>query len=105
MGGQEYRSDPSIVLAYSSLNRVSKKAIFLEPVESCDTNDNRQQIPLLRITRYDGGPARRPRRRAASLVIYYLCGSDVIKFLHRKPEEPQISAFHQIVDLHRKRFS
>ena len=37
-------------------------------------NDNRQQIPLLRITRYDGGPARRRRRRAASLVRFLYVG-------------------------------
>ena len=48
-----------------------KKAIFLEPVEQFDTNDNRQQIPLLRIPRYDGGPAQRRRRRAARLVFHY----------------------------------
>ena len=41
-------------------------------LECCDTNDDRQQIPLLWITRYDGRPAWRRRLDAAILVISIL---------------------------------
>ena len=37
------------------------------------TNANRQQNPPQSITRYDGGPAQRRRRHAASLVYSYFC--------------------------------